>query len=133
MHDRWLTCYAASVGTVDYVDKPLMLYRQHSNNVVGGLPFGLKGMISRIRKDASGSLKYYLSSRLRRRIELISSLPYFDGSEFLLSYYSSGRMLKLMFLPKYIFLLLTRARCLGVKNIISDCFLTVLSGVSSEG
>lgn len=35
MHDWFLNILALSTGTVDFVDEPLILYRQHGNNEVG--------------------------------------------------------------------------------------------------
>jgi hypothetical protein len=34
-HDWWLALHAACVGGIRYVDKPLTLYRQHSQNAIG--------------------------------------------------------------------------------------------------
>ena len=35
MHDWWCALVAASFGRIGYIDKPLVLYRQHSSNSVG--------------------------------------------------------------------------------------------------
>ncbi len=35
MHDWWLMLVAAYLGKIIYIDKPLMQYRQHGNNVLG--------------------------------------------------------------------------------------------------
>ena len=35
MHDWWLALVATSMGGIGFVDEPLVLYRQHGNNVVG--------------------------------------------------------------------------------------------------
>ena len=35
MHDWWLMATAAAFGRIDYVDLPLIKYRQHAGNVVG--------------------------------------------------------------------------------------------------
>ncbi|MDQ6963115.1 MAG: glycosyltransferase family 2 protein, partial [Mariprofundaceae bacterium] len=35
MHDWWLALCAATFGKIDYIDKPLVKYRQHGNNEVG--------------------------------------------------------------------------------------------------
>lgn len=40
MHDWWLTLIAAGFGTVSYLNKPTILYRQHSSNVLGSLDNG---------------------------------------------------------------------------------------------
>jgi len=35
MHDWWLALLASAVGELIFIDQPLVLYRQHSNNVLG--------------------------------------------------------------------------------------------------
>jgi len=35
MHDWWLQLVAASLGKIDHVDEPTMLYRQHEKNTLG--------------------------------------------------------------------------------------------------
>lgn len=35
MHDWWFIMVAAAFGAIDYVDEPLIQYRQHTNNTVG--------------------------------------------------------------------------------------------------
>ena len=35
MHDWWLTLVAAFCGKIVYIDEPLHLYRQHTNNTIG--------------------------------------------------------------------------------------------------
>lgn len=35
MHDWWLALVAATFGVIDYVDAPLVLYRQHGSNTLG--------------------------------------------------------------------------------------------------
>lgn len=42
MHDWWLTLVASAFGTITYLDRPTILYRQHGGNVLGapGSNFG---------------------------------------------------------------------------------------------
>lgn len=35
MHDWWLAILACTMGKAIYIQKPAMLYRQHSQNLVG--------------------------------------------------------------------------------------------------
>lgn len=53
MHDWWLALIGTAFGKVAYLDEPLLLYRQHENNVVGGSSKGsyLKDRISHLRRD----------------------------------------------------------------------------------
>lgn len=37
MHDHWISLLAAYYGKIIHLDEPLMLYRQHSDNVTGGV------------------------------------------------------------------------------------------------
>lgn len=51
MHDWWIALAAFGSGEVWYVPKPLMSYRQHSNNVVGSVTrFGLGFMLNKARE-----------------------------------------------------------------------------------
>ncbi|MCH5268892.1 MAG: glycosyltransferase family 2 protein [Lachnospiraceae bacterium] len=36
MHDWWIALIASALGRIIYLDEPLLLYRQHAGNVVGG-------------------------------------------------------------------------------------------------
>ena len=36
MHDQWIGLIAEKTGKVCLIDKPLILYRRHGNNVSGG-------------------------------------------------------------------------------------------------
>ena len=48
MHDWWFALIASSIGDIYYIDTPLMLYRQHGNNVVGAS--NLTSFKSRVKK-----------------------------------------------------------------------------------
>lgn len=53
MHDWWIALLGASFGMVHYLDLPLMLYRQHTNNVVGTISQKsyIKNRIATLRKQ----------------------------------------------------------------------------------
>jgi glycosyltransferase involved in cell wall biosynthesis len=42
MHDWWIALVAASLGSVDHLDLPLVRYRQHGRNDTGAKPWGLR-------------------------------------------------------------------------------------------
>lgn len=39
MHDWWIILIGCAFGAVEYIDKPTMLYRQHTGNVIGDQKF----------------------------------------------------------------------------------------------
>ncbi len=45
MHDWYIALYASSFGVISFVDKALILYRQHGGNQVGAKSFSLKDVI----------------------------------------------------------------------------------------
>lgn len=53
MHDWWIALIGASFGKVAYLDKPLVLYRQHEKNVIGGSSKSsyLKDRISHLKRN----------------------------------------------------------------------------------
>ncbi len=48
MHDWWLGLVASAFGKVAYIKEPLILYRQHLNNVVGAWEWGIAYFAHRI-------------------------------------------------------------------------------------
>lgn len=51
MHDWWISLIAAAFGTIMFVDKATIMYRQHSNNVVGAHRVGSLGYIQNKLSD----------------------------------------------------------------------------------
>ncbi len=51
MHDWWVTLLAAFLGDLYYVSKPLVLYRQHSGNVLGAKGSGLIRYLDMLIKE----------------------------------------------------------------------------------
>jgi hypothetical protein len=41
VHDEWLAAIAAAAGIVDFIDEPLIDYRQHANNQIGARKLAL--------------------------------------------------------------------------------------------
>ena len=53
MHDHWVALAAAFFGKVSYVDTPLILYRQHGNNVLGAFSYNLKSCLKKFFSEAN--------------------------------------------------------------------------------
>lgn len=50
MHDWWLALIASRYGTIHFIDKPLLGYRQHSMNLLGSGGKGLKYILKSIKR-----------------------------------------------------------------------------------
>jgi hypothetical protein len=70
MHDWWIALIASSMGVIYHLDKELMLYRQHSNNVVGAV--NIKSLKYRIKKLLDPNTKYS-QVKYKNQIELFNS------------------------------------------------------------
>lgn len=58
MHDWWLALCASACGKIEYIDKPLVKYRQHGSNEVGA-----KGIKSRLNPFRTNWRKHWLKGR----------------------------------------------------------------------
>ncbi len=52
MHDHLLTLVIMTFGEIDYIDKSLMYYRQHTGNVTGNAPGSMKNKIKLLYKHS---------------------------------------------------------------------------------
>ena len=78
-HD-WLSVYIASIGKgIDYIDKPLLGYRLHNNNVFGGRSF--KQNIKIWKEKNGNDFKSYLKYR-----EKVVQDAYLNGAEMCIDY-----------------------------------------------
>lgn len=57
MHDWWLGLLASCFGKISYVDRPLLLYRQHGGNQVGSKG-GLEQYVTRLTKKERSKEQY---------------------------------------------------------------------------
>ncbi len=57
MHDWWFGLIASSMGKIGFVDKPLILYRQHGGNELGAVDGHSAGRAVSAARDKSGSKK----------------------------------------------------------------------------
>ena len=71
MHDWWLALVASGFGCVGCVERPLMSYRQHANNVVGAKKFSLwnQGLAFYKRSQAINIRKYQQTKTFYNRYE----------------------------------------------------------------
>ncbi|RZL68825.1 MAG: hypothetical protein EOO93_03270 [Pedobacter sp.] len=64
-HDYWIALHAAAFGKIGYLHMKTMLYRQHGNNVTGGLAYST--MLARIKRLVNFSI--YITHKNRRLIQ----------------------------------------------------------------
>lgn len=57
MHDWWIMLVAICWGEINYLDKPLMLYRQHGDNTLGAEKKDLKSKVNKYLNNLGQSLK----------------------------------------------------------------------------
>ena len=57
MHDWWLGLLASCFGTIAYIDRPLLLYRQHGNNQLGAKS-GMKQLMERLCNHQGAKEQY---------------------------------------------------------------------------
>lgn len=130
MHDRWLAVVAAFGKGVDAYPVATMLYRQHGGNEVGGMPYGLSGLIARVKKDGKNNLFKYLKNRAVRRVAMIDALADIGCKSyelsFLAKYYQSGWFYRMLYSWRYLNTIQSHAKTLGAKNIASDFLMTLI-------
>jgi glycosyltransferase involved in cell wall biosynthesis len=64
-HDHWIGCVALTRGNINYIDKPLYAYRQHSSNVVGHYVFPAHQLLPKL-----STISHWLRSPLRYEAEI---------------------------------------------------------------
>jgi glycosyltransferase involved in cell wall biosynthesis len=71
MHDAWIALMAAATGRIEPVDVPLVLYRQHEQNVLGGRRLGALDRLFRARRTEPDSFDSEIAqvSELYRKLE----------------------------------------------------------------
>lgn len=78
MHDHWIALVASQFGIIKYVNEPLYLYRQHSQNVLGAQEGGLVEEVftrpSKARAEAREKLDDDNASYLKVRAEVIEDV-----------------------------------------------------------
>ena len=81
MHDQWIMCVAAATGIVEPINKPLVYYRQHTENVMGAKGESMKDKALRNAKDivtgefAKGKREFHLKEiRLAKQLMYITNI-----------------------------------------------------------
>lgn len=64
LHDAWTALVAYSIGKVEVGEAPLMFYRQHEANVIGGNDRGIRKFFHRIKRYTSGDKKKSAKCRI---------------------------------------------------------------------
>ncbi len=94
-HDWWIALIAASMGKIGYVNERTLLYRQHSNNVVGGADFlsyfknriallhKQKEAVRSLSRQAEEFLSIYHDSLTDEKREIIRSFAELEHYNFL--------------------------------------------------
>jgi glycosyltransferase involved in cell wall biosynthesis len=73
MHDWWFSLCASVFGKIDYVNKPTIEYRQHSNNDTGAKRYGLFNFLTSLNMKHF-EIYYNLDRKRQRQAELFSSV-----------------------------------------------------------
>lgn len=78
MHDAWMSLKVSNnKGKISYIDEPTILYRQHSNNVIGAKNNkSLEYLISKILKPLEIFKYNYVRYKMSNEITYLSGLTY---------------------------------------------------------
>ncbi|MHA7579452.1 glycosyltransferase family 2 protein [Paenibacillus vandeheii] len=87
MHDRWIYLYVSAFGEVIFDEKPMILYRQHQENVLGGINEGWlmkwKSRLMRFLSEGSFRLSRQASVFLETYKDQLSAQQQKDIQHFL--------------------------------------------------
>lgn len=72
MHDWWFALVASVFGRISYVDKPLILYRQHGTNSIGAKKIGSVKYLQAKFKDGRG-IKRSLAATQRQTLLFVNT------------------------------------------------------------
>lgn len=128
MHDWWLATVGACTDGLTPLNDSTVLYRQHGQNQVGVVPFGARGLGSRLARSHV-SLPGYLQRRLSVRLALLAGLQargLMTRRCFLSWYYSLPALTRFVLNPMYLCYTIVRAPELGLRNLLVDWVLTCM-------
>ncbi len=63
IHDEWIALLASAVGEVRLIDRPLVNYRQHTDQQIGGAVAGITGQLRHARANMDGAYMRRMSDR----------------------------------------------------------------------
>jgi len=81
MHDWWLALIAAATGTIIYVPKALVMYRQHGGNAIGVRDHTLKSSFFRLTTSPVTMLKRFNLLGQRAVHQAVALLKHLEGKE----------------------------------------------------
>lgn len=128
MYDWWMAVAAASQGGIAYLTEPQVLYRQHSENLLGG-GAGTRHFFKRLERRGM-SFRDHLVQRLAARNQLLRhAAERFDRCaryRCLITYYTLPSWARLILTPFYFSFLVIFARKIGVRWILRETLMTGL-------
>ena len=129
--DRWLALVAASRGGIAFVEDSLVLYRQHGENVVGGVKPGMSGLRGNVRARGMGSIGRYLKRRMTERIAMTEALLASDlggrSLRVVRTFYMSSRLAKAALVVPYLAVMVGAFRQSGISSMCADVALSMIT------
>jgi rhamnosyltransferase len=95
-HDYWIALNASLKGEIVLLDEVTMLYRQHNNNVTGGLQN--KGIINKIKRLKK--IKRYYNQLHKQNYEFCSMNMYNKTARNYINYLRANKILKIYYIFK---------------------------------
>lgn len=72
IHDEWIALLAAATGRVDFIDYPLVNYRQHAQQRIGGARSGLRAQLAYAREHMDANYMRRQAARSRQAAERLA-------------------------------------------------------------
>jgi hypothetical protein len=128
VHDAWIATVIAATGTADFVEEPLILYRQHESQLLGGRRLSIPERLAQAkRRDAAHFLDLANDyTALRDRIRDPEALRLIEGKIGHSRLRAAVRQDRIRFVPRVVQALLSgryHRYSLGVRSAIEDLLL----------
>lgn len=72
VHDEWIALLASAVGEIRLIDRPLVHYRQHTDQQIGGAVSGLIGQLRHARANMDSAYMSRMSERSNQAAERLA-------------------------------------------------------------